>query len=216
MVSLIRNKITIQPHARDKEERKKQIKAVSDFCEAIEDGVRKNISFNKISPKPTCFEADSKEEDDWLLKNWGTRLKALNACWISDDEMIFDTVWNPAIPIFIKIAKQFPDIRFIFQFASKHTGRIAGEIEADNGEIKDFDRFEDYSIQSYETAFELMPHLIAQYTLNMHTGTYTYDTSDFRAEIEQKGFYREADGTVLIGCDDKNKPLFDTTDDLPF
>lgn len=216
MVGLIRNKITIQPKEFDKEERKKQIKAVSDFCEAIENGQRRNISFNKISPKPAHFKEESKEEDDWLLKNWGTRFNALNACWISDDEIIFDTMWNPAIPIFIKIAEHFPDIRFIFQFASKHTGRKAGEIEAEGGEITDFTWFEDYSLESYETAFELMPHLQVLYTLNMRTGTFVYDTSDFQAQIAQNGFYKDSDGCVLIGCDDKNKPLFDSADDLPF
>jgi hypothetical protein len=61
-----------------------------------------------------------------------------------------------------------------------------------------------------------MPHLRMLYTLNQRTGTYDYDTSDFRASIEQNGYYKDQDGTILIGCDDKQKPLFDEVDDLPF
>ena len=43
-----------------------------------------------------------------------------------------------------------------------------------------------------------------------------YDTSDIRAEIERKGFYKDSDGTLIIGTDDKKKPLFNDVDDLPF
>jgi hypothetical protein len=51
------------------------------------------------------------------------------------------------------------------------------------------------------------------------TNTYTADISDIIAEIENNGYYKDIDGTVLIGSDDKKKPLFDTlddVDDLPF
>jgi hypothetical protein len=34
--------------------------------------------------------------------------------------------------------------------------------------------------------------------------------------IAQNGFYKDTDGTMLIGVDDKKKPLFDGPDDLPF
>lgn len=216
MTTLIRNKLKIIPNAYSKEEYSKQINDVASFCSAMEDGVRKNMCFTKITPKPIDLKTESKEEDDWMLKNWGTRFKALNACWISDEEMIYDTLWNPSLPIIIKIIKHFPNIDFEFKFASKRTGLKAGEINASGGKIISFKRFENYSREAYETAFELMPHLRMLYTLNQKTGNYDYDTSDFRASIEQNGYYRESDGTVLIGCDDKRKPLFDGVDDLPF
>jgi len=216
METIIRNKLIILPISYSKEDYSKQIKEVADFCKAKEDGVEKNISFSKIAPKTIEFGTNTKEEDDWLLRNWGTRTKPLNACWVTDNELIFDTFWNPAIPIFIKLIKKFPHIRFAFKFASKRTGQKAGEINASEGKIIYFKRYKSYSKEAYEMAFELMPHLTMLYTYNQKTGTYDYDTTDFRATIEQKGFYKEDDGTILIGTDDKRKPLFDSTSDLPF
>jgi hypothetical protein len=216
MATLIRNKLRIIPNAYSKEEYDKQINDVASFCSALEDGKRKHMSFIKICPKPLNIEIGSKEEDDWMLHNWGTRFKALNACRLSEDEMIFDTFWNPAVPIFIKLAKKFPNVDFNFKFASKRTGMKAGELAASGGKVILFNRFDNCSREAYETAFELMPHLRMLYTLNQNTGTYDYDTSDFRASIEQNGYYKDQDGTVLIGCDDKQKPLFDEVDDLPF
>ena len=216
MITLVRNKLKIIPNAHSEEEYSKQINNVAEFCSAMEDGIQKNISFTKITPKPVGFEAGSKEEDDWLLTNWGTRFKALNTCWINDEEMIYDTFWNPSLPIIIKLIKKFPETSFEFKFASKRTGTKTGEIHASDGKIVYFKRFENFSKEAYETAFELMPHLRMLYTFNQKTGTYDYDTSDFRASIDQNGFYKEADGTVLIGADDKKKPLFDSLNDLPF
>ena len=216
MATLIRNKLTIIPNAYSKEEYDKQINDVASFCSALEDGKRKHMSFIKICPKPLNIEIGSREEDDWMLHNWGTRFKALNACWLSEDEMIFDTFWNPAIPIFIRLAKKFPNVDFNFKFASKRTGMKTGEIAASGGKVILFNRFDNFSKEAYETAFDLMPHLRILYTLNLSTGTYDYDTSDFRAAIEQNGYYKDQDGSILIGCNDKRKPLFGDVDDLPF
>ena len=116
METLIRNKLIIIPQAKTAEEYNRQLCEVGDYCEAIENGTKKVVvSFAKIAPKPTNLKPESKEEDDWLLHNWGTRNKAFNSCWISDYEIIFDTFWNPAVPIFIKLVKQFPNISFEFQ-----------------------------------------------------------------------------------------------------
>ena len=216
MATLIRNKLIITPNAHSEEEYDKQLNDVAKFCMCLEDGYTKNMSFTKIAPMPINLTPNTKEEDNWLLKNWGTRNKAINACWVMEDEMIFDTFWNPSVPIFIKIIEKFPNMDFIYKFASKRTGQKAGEIIASKGKIIHFNVFPNYSRKAYETAFELMPHLRALYTLNMTTHTYEYDTSDFKAQIDQNGFYKDQDGCVLIGCDDKNKPLFDTTNDLPF
>jgi hypothetical protein len=218
MATLIRNKLIIIPNAQSEEEYNKQIKDVAVYCSAMEDGVRKNICFTKITPKPTDFEPGTKEEDDWLLRNWGTRFKALNACWISDDEMIFDTFCRPAIPIAYKIMKEFKDIDFSLKYASSKTGTTTGEIYTSDENFYSV-KAKDYSKTAYEIAFELRPHLRDLYTLNMTTNTYDYDTSDIRAAIEQNGFYKGFDGTFIIGLDDKNKPLVDVNnnpDDLPF
>lgn len=216
MTNIIRNKLTIMPQFKNDDEKANQINMVAEFCGAMEDGVKKVISFTKISPKPTELIADSKEEDDWLLHNWGCRDKALNVCWISNNEIIFDTFWNPAIPIILKIAKNFPHICFSLKFASKRTGTKTGEVIFFQGQIKYLHVNKAFEKRAYEIAFELMPHLKAQYVYNQKLRTFEYDKSYFITSIEQNGFYKEDDGTVLIGCDDKQKPLFNGINDLPF
>ena len=212
MASILRNKLKIIPNAYSEEERLKQINDVAAFCSATEDGVRRNLSFANIAPKPTGFTPESKEEDDWLLHNWGTRTRALNACWLNDEEMIFDTFWNPPIPIIKKIIENFKDIDFEYKFASKKAGTKAGEINASGGEIISLNLFEDYSVEAYETAFELMPHLKEQFVLSLKTNNYIYDASILNASIEQKGFYKDEDGTILIG----KKTCKNNADNLPF
>jgi len=217
MKRIIRNKISIiPPSSLNADEYKKQIDEVYNFCRGKdENGNIKEMLFQKIAPIPEYLDKDSKETDDWFLMHWGTRDKAYNACWISDYEMIFDTFWNPAIPIVYALAKKFPNIDFSLKYASDKTGVNSGEMYSVHGNIF-VNKEIDYSKQAYETAFELRPHLKALYTLNMKTNEYEYDTSDIRAEIERKGFYKDSDGTLIIGTDDKKKPLFNDVDDLPF
>lgn len=214
MASIVRNKLTIIPKAKTSDEYIDQINDVEEFCEGIEGREIKIVSFNKIAPKPTTFTPNSKEEDDWLLRNWGTRNRAFNVCWVSDNEIIFDTLWNPAIPIFMKIAKQFPNVSFSFKYAKKErVGTKTGELCAYNGNITLFRRPKAFSRDAFEIAFELMPHLRNYYTLNMKTDEYEYDVSDFKASLIEKGYYKEADGTTLKeGLDDMSVFI----DDLPF
>lgn len=219
MIRIIRNKLSIIPKASNAEEYDKQMNDVFEFCRGKDDsGMVKEILFQKICPIPSDLKEGSKEKDDWLLNNWGTRERAFNACWISDYEMIFDTFWQPAIPIIYKIIEHFPNIDFSFKYSSSKTGANAGEIYTSKGHTF-FNREKDYSKRAYDIAFELRPHLKALYTLSMNTDTYEYDTSDIMAEIAQNGYYRDTDGAILVGVDDKNKPLFDSINDindLPF
>ena len=217
MKRIIRNKISIiPPNSLNADEYKKQIDDVYKLCRGIDDnGNMKEMLFQKIVPIPDNLDKDSKETDDWFLMHWGTRDKAYNACWISDYEMIFDTFWNPAIPIVYALIKKFPNTDFCLKYASDKTGTNSGEMYSVNGNIF-INKEKDYSKQAFDIAFELRPHLKALYTLSMKTNTYEYDTSDIRAEIEQKGFYKDSDGTLIIGTDDKEKPLFNGIDDLPF
>jgi hypothetical protein len=50
----------------------------------------------------------------------------------------------------------------------------------------------------------------------METGTYDYDMSDILHEVGMNGYYKESDGTMLIGLDDKGNLMYDPSDDLPF
>ncbi len=216
MLRIIRNKLSIIPKASNAEEYDKQLDDVFRFCRGNDDkGVMKEMLFQKIAPIPEGFDPESRELDDWLLHNWGCRDRAFNACWISEDEMIFDTFYYPAIPIAYKIMKHFPNIDFSYKYSSSKTGANSGEIYTSKGSVF-FSKEKDYSKRAYDIAFELRPHLRDLYTLNMTTHTYDYDTSDIKAMIAQNGFYKDTDGTMLIGVDDKKKPLFDGPDDLPF
>ena len=218
MIRIIRNKLSIIPKTTDSEAYKKQIDDVFHFCRGELNGTMKEMNFHKIAPIPEGLVEGSKEKDDWLLTNWGTRNVAYNACWVSDFELIFDTFTNPAIPIAYRIMKHFPDIDFSFKFASDHTGTNAGEVYTDKGSIF-FNQQKDFSKDAFEMAFELRPHLRALFTLVADTNTYKADISDIIQEIENNGFYKDVDGTMLIGTDDKQKPLFnsiDDIDDLPF
>lgn len=219
MRRIIRNKLSIIPKTSDPEEYNRQLKKVFEYCRGLDNGVMKEMMFQKIEPVPTYLKQESKELDDWLLEHWGTRDKAYNACWISDNEMIFDTFHKPAIPIAYKIMREFRDIDFSLKYASSKTGTLSGEVYTDKGTLF-FIKANDYSKTAYEIAFELRPHLRYLYTLNMKTNTYDYDMSDIRAAIEQNGFYEEDDGTLLVGLDDKKNPLIelpcDAPDDLPF
>lgn len=216
MSILISNKITIIPKAYTQEGYDKQINDIAKFCSAFEDGIRKIIAFSKISPKPINFELGSKEEDDWLLHNWGTRNKAINSKWLSDDEIVFDTIGNPAIPIFISLIKKFKNTDFNFKFASKRIGFKTGEICASGGKIVLFNNFDNYSIEAYETAFDLIPTARNYYVLNQKKGTYVYDFSEIMTEISQNGFYKDKDGIIFVGTEYNGKPLFNSIDDLPF
>lgn len=220
MTRIIRNKLAIvQPNSLEEAEYKKQVDEVYHFCRGLDEkGIMKEMLFQKIMPIPDGFDPESKEKDDWLLMHWGTREKAYNACWISDNEMIFDTFWTPAIPIVYILMKKFPKVDFSYKYSSNKTGVGSGEVYSMNKQAF-FVKARDFSKTAYEIAFELRPHLKALYTYNEEFHTYNYNTSDIWASIEQNGFYREADGTTLIGLDDKMKPLFDDTndiDDLPF
>lgn len=121
MTKIIRNKLIVIPQS--KSNINKQLEAVKQFCRSVENGFIKGLSFEKIEPSPSYLISDSKEEDDWRLKNWGTRFKALNAFWIREDELIFDTFWNPPVPIIAKISDSFPDIIFVLKFSSKIAGK---------------------------------------------------------------------------------------------
>lgn len=216
MTKIIRNKLVIIPNkALSKAEIKAKINEVADYCKGEERGFKKEMSFSKISPKPNNLVKDSKEEDDWYLYHWGTREIAYNVCWVSDNAMIFDTLYNPACPIACKIMKHFPDVNFSFLYASDKTGRTTGELKQMDGKIYAIIP-RDYCKRAYDIAFDLRPHKRALYTLNSETGTYDYDMSDILHEVGMNGYYQESDGTMLIGLDDKGNLMYDPSDDLPF
>lgn len=198
---IIRNKITIMPNADDG-----QINELLSLIKGKEDGQDKLVCFTKISPKPITLKTDSIEEDNWLLNNWGTRNKAFNTCWASDNEIIFDTEWHPSIPIFCKIVKMLPHINLTFTWASDKAGVNTGTIYSNKGNL-DVKTYSDFSKMAYETGFELRPAYRQIYTYNDKIDSYEYDISDFIHIAKEKGVYKDTDGS---------KYQLLKTDDLPF
>lgn len=180
------------------------------------------VSFNKIIKKPKTLIPGTKEEDDWLLKNWGTRREPISASWINDTELLLDTDLSAPIPIFIKLATLFKDADFTIRFTDYNKiGKNSGKVTSNEGKIS-ITLFKDYSIDAFENAFMVRPYEKMCYVKNTKNNTYEYDVSDFIACIEEKGYYKGIDGSYLVGNDDKNKPLFDSISqikacqDLPF
>lgn len=218
MAKIIHNKLTIIPQTCNDTKLFEEANEVLDFCGGVEDGFKKAMCFSLIKPKPGNLKFGTKEEDDWLLHNWGTRYKAFHTK-VSEkkDEISFDTYWHPAIPILIELSNKFPHVFFFFEFASNNKiGTCTGEMAVFEGRIEYMLHYDDYSSDAYEKAFDMFPEIKTDYVKNIKTGTYTHDISEILVTIEENGFYRDKDGTILIGTDDKNKDLFDTTDDLPY
>lgn len=216
MTSIILNKIQIIPSTRNADEYEKQIETVCKFCRGIEDGIYKNICFSKIKPIPKELKEDSREEDNWVLANWGARSKALNCRWENDDEILFETITYPAIPIFEAIAAKFPHIKFNYAFSNKKIGMTTGKMAAKDGSVFFNERYEDLSEMAFMTFFHLNHGMRRFFTYDPEKQTFHRNLHKIKEAIEENGFYKDDNGTVIIGHDDRQKPLFDTVDDLPF
>ena len=210
MSSIILNKIQIIPNASDVEEYDGQIDAVCKFCRGIEDGVFKAVCFSKIKPMPNIFKEESKEEDDWILSNWGARSKALNCRWEDDDEIIFETITYPAIPIFEIIAKKFPLIDFNFIFSNKDIGKTTVQISSKNGKISFFRKYKDFSKEAFGITFHMNPETKNKFIFNPITNTYIRkNILQIKMAINNDGFFKDKDGTIML----KN---YNNVDELPF
>ena len=58
---------------------------------------------------------------DWRIAHWGTKSNAMHATRLSVDQIVFDTAWEPAIPVIQELSYRFPDNRIILD--------ISGEVE---------------------------------------------------------------------------------------
>jgi hypothetical protein len=62
---------------------------------------------------------------EWRLKNWGTKWPAkVNRKFEKDGTTIYchDTAWGPAIPVFRKMAREFPSLTFVLSFDVENYG----------------------------------------------------------------------------------------------
>ena len=93
---------------------------------------------------------------DWSINNWGTKWNADNYVSLDDDKVLmFETAWDPAVPVIIEISKQNPKMRFAFLYSDEEIGAHVGYFLIQNGCIDFEGTFEDYSVDAYKLAFDL-------------------------------------------------------------
>ena len=220
---IITNRLTIIPVTSKEEERTEILGAFAGVFSGVDDGGVYNLfSLSRIAPIPKHLKKDSKEEDDWKLKNWGVRDYAFNAKWVSDDEIVFNTYFNPITPILNILAKKYPNVDFVYAYASDDIGATCGEIYVSEGYVIPVDDYDDYDKFSYEIAFSLMPDSKDKYVYNPLIGTYVFDYTEIQYELSKKGYYRGKDGETVISVESMKNALKaansydDSCDDLPF
>lgn len=99
---------------------------------------------------------------DWAIENWGTKWNATSCEKISENVYEFETAWS-GVPDMIKLmSKEFPDVKFTYEFSDEDTGANCGIGTFSNGE-DDFRMIENYSDKAYELAFKLRPDRAENY-----------------------------------------------------
>jgi len=115
--------------------------------------------------------------DDWYdfrIKYWGTKWNSCNTYHNDDLTMIcFDTAWSPSIPVIKALAKLYPDLTIIHEWAEEQTGWYSGKYTYKNGELIEELDYESYSKEAYELSFELWGN-DDQYQFNPKINNYEY------------------------------------------
>ena len=118
------------------------LEAESAYLETQSEFVRENWELGKTAFKnvklygyPTWYE--------WANDNWNTKWNAYgyeeggNYNGL-DDELWFQTAWAAPHPILLKLTKDYPDIRFIHEWADEDIGFNCGRREYFNGKLVDW------------------------------------------------------------------------------
>jgi hypothetical protein len=112
----------------------------------------------------------------WCVKNWGTKWNA-NTTSVSDDEIIFETAWSPAVPIIEELSRMYPNNAFYFYYAEEQVGQYAGKGTFINGVSEDWVDYESESKELYELAFSILGWG-EEYAYCEELGTYAYIDKD--------------------------------------
>lgn len=89
----------------------------------------------------------------WAIENWGTKWNS--SCLEIDEEgkyFTFETAWDPAIPVLLKLSELEPDIKFAVIYADEQIGVYTGYVLFTNGKIDCQGRFKNGSIDAKKLA----------------------------------------------------------------
>ena len=101
---------------------------------------------------------------EWRPKNWGTKWNSYECERPENNVFLWETAWAGVPKIINVIAKEFPDIKFIYEYADEDTGYNCGYRTYYQG--KDFTMtVEDGSVEAYDLAFKLRPEYKKYYRL---------------------------------------------------
>lgn len=83
----------------------------------------------------------------WCCANWDTKWPACGVEYDGNRAIKFDTAWSPAMPIFEKLAKDFPDITIVWLYTIEgwqnfsvtviHDGELVSVFDEQSGNIND-------------------------------------------------------------------------------
>ena len=110
---------------------------------------------------------------EWSIKNWGTKWNA-SETEINDNEIIFETPWDPVPDIIKKLSKDYPNVRFECSYADEQVCVYCGEMAFENGECLNIKRYETGSKEAFEIGFELWPYSKKFYKYDKERGSYRY------------------------------------------
>lgn len=91
------------------------------------------FDFNAVIPTPAGL--DDEQHLSWTVENWGTKWNAYEMAVWQDGfgclEITFQTAWSTPEPVFVAVAKEFPDLAFkVVSFDeswnSAYTGKGSG------------------------------------------------------------------------------------------
>jgi hypothetical protein len=103
-----------------------------EFINLFKDG----LSFEAIIPHPSDLDPDTMAGYTWRVDNWGTKWDVWTDGYapVFDDqnEMEFETPWNPPIPIIYELVNMFPTMKFTLRYF-EGGNMFGGIVEAFDG-----------------------------------------------------------------------------------
>ena len=192
-------------------------KRIDEIFEAIkqdEHGLG-SIDFEKIIPMPPgIFRGDLGPDEqkeygennwyDWSLSNWNTKWNSYGYGDLppaEDDEIVFETAWEPPKPVIYALSKMYPDVQFGHAWADEELGFNVGEITYGDGEELSHDVPIGGSKEAYEMSADILGVDLLDYNMvyNEELGNYEYLDDEQLEQIWQKMVANEEESEEFGG-----------------